>query len=150
MADGAATKVAALFARRGWGSLAPPPSRLLRLTEEGRFVVERSAAFGVCLSYRPMLRRLGEAAFGEAAAVFKHAHGREAWVDRTINVVASGFMHARYFADMTRVLVRRLFDEAPLAEQPRVVADMGCGDGTLLKTARAAASFLSRASQQPL
>ena len=105
-----------------------------------RLVRRSCPAFGVCLSYRPMLRRLGEAAFGDAVTVFKHAHGHEAWVDRTLNVVGSGFMHARYFADMTRVLVRRLFDEAPLAEQPRVVVDMGCGDGTLLKTARATAS----------
>ena len=43
-------------------------------------------------------------------------------------------MHNRYFADMMGSGVRRIFDEMPLAEQPAVVADMGCGDGTLLKT----------------
>jgi hypothetical protein len=35
---------------------------------------------------------------------------------------------------MMDVYVKRIFDETPLPEQPLVVADMGCGDGTLLKT----------------
>ena len=35
---------------------------------------------------------------------------------------------------MMHVFAKWLFDETPLDEQPRVVADMGCGNGTLLKT----------------
>lgn len=55
-------------------------------------------------------------------------------MDRKLNVIGSGFMHNKYFADLTHVFAKRIFDETPLDEQPLVVADMGCGDGTLLKT----------------
>ena len=33
---------------------------------------------------------------------------------------------------MMRVHVQRTFDEVPLEQQPSIVADTGCGDGTLL------------------
>jgi SAM-dependent methyltransferase len=50
-----------------------------------------------------------------------------------MNVLASGFMHQRYFSDMARVQIATTFD-APLSEQPRFIVDMGCGDGRLLLT----------------
>ena len=53
---------------------------------------------------------------------------------RCRNVLASGFMHQRYFTDMATVHLRRTFDEIPLAEQPSHIVDMGCGDGRLLRT----------------
>ena len=77
---------------------------------------------------------LGEATYGQAANVFRYEHEHEAWVDRKLNVIGSGFMHNRYFADMMDVYINRIFHETPLEQQPLVVADMGCGDGTLLKT----------------
>ena len=33
-----------------------------------------------------------------------------------------------------KVYITRIFHDTPLAEQPKLVADMGCGDGTLLQT----------------
>ena len=47
------------------------------------------------------------------------------WVDRVLNVIGSGFMHNRYFADMMNVYVSHIFDAEPLESQPAVVADMG-------------------------
>ena len=81
-----------------------------------------------------MLNLLSEATFGKTSHVFKYEGQHEAWVDRKLNVIGSGFMHNRYFADMMHVHVAALFDDPDLDGQPRVVADMGCGDGTLLKT----------------
>ena len=52
--------------------------------------------------------------FGEASAVFSYEGEHEAWVDRTLNVIGSGFMHNRYFADMMDVHVRAIFDATPL------------------------------------
>jgi len=105
------------------------------LTPAGAFVVERAGTFREAASYRPMLQRLGTALFGDVAQVFTHdAHGHELHVDRTMNVLASGFMHQRYFTDMACVHLRATFDTLPLAEQPAYIVDMGCGDGRLLRT----------------
>ena len=64
----------------------------------------------------------------------RSADGHELHVDRVLNVIGSGYMHKRYFDDMMNVFVHKIFNSEPLSEQPTVVADMGCGDGTLLKT----------------
>ncbi|WP_410633487.1 class I SAM-dependent methyltransferase [Amycolatopsis sp. cmx-4-83] len=53
-------------------------------------------------------------------------------VDRRLNVLASGAAHKSYFATADQ-LVRRLFDEAPPAAQPRAIVDVGCGDGSWLR-----------------
>ena len=131
--ESTAAAVGSFFVSQRWGAY-EHARRLLALNEIGFFLIERCPAFGVCLSYRPMLHQLGEATFGITRNVFKYDGGHEAWVDRKLNVIGSGFMHNRYFNDMMRVHVAGLFNAEPLAKQPRVVADMGCGDGTLLKT----------------
>ena len=132
---GAATagQIGDFFAFQGWGAFDRATS-VLTLSGSGLFIVERCPAFGVCLSYRPMLHQLTAASFGQTSDVFKYDGGHEAWVDRRLNVIGSGFMHNRYFSDMMQVYAKQVFDTTPLAEQPSVVADMGCGDGTLLKT----------------
>ena len=56
--------------------------------------------------------------------------GDELHVDRTLNVVASGFQHGKFFADVDELIID-LFSQ-PLDRQPNYVADMGCGDGTFL------------------
>ena len=110
-------------------------SKRLTFAESGRFFVERSAAFGVCLSYRPMFYQLAMAIYGNPKEVFTYdAEGHEEHVDRVLNVIGSGFMHKRYFDDMMGVFVQKIFDSEPVEQQPTIVADMGCGDGTLLKT----------------
>ena len=124
--------LAASFRRRGM-CVAGLSDGGLQLTESGRFVVQRCGAFGVALSYRPMLRQLETVLFGDVAEVFTHdGEGHEAHVDRTMNVIGSGFMHGKFFDDMMSVHVHRTFDELPLDQQPSIVADTGCGDGTLL------------------
>ena len=124
--------LAASFRRRGM-CVAGLSDGGLQLTESGRFVVQRCGAFGVALSYRPMLRQLETVLFGDVTEVFTHdGEGHEAHVDRTMNVIGSGFMHGKFFDDMMSVHVHRTFDELPLDQQPSIVADTGCGDGTLL------------------
>ena len=131
--DGATLELlAAAFRRRGM--CAPGLSDGgLQLTESGRFVVQRCGEFGVAVSYWPMLRQLDAVLFGDVTEVFRHNdEGHEAHVDRTMNVIASGFMHGKFFDDMMSVHVHHTFDELPLDQQPSIVADTGCGDGTLL------------------
>ena len=130
----AAAAVAAFLAAKGM-ACAQLSGEQLVLSELGKFVLERCGTFREAVSYRPMLRQLETVLFGDVKEVFAHdADGHELHVDRTMNVLASGFMHQRYFTDMARVHLRSIFDESPLAEQPMYVVDMGCGDGRLLRT----------------
>ena len=68
-----------------------------------------------------MLRQLDAVLFGDVADVFTHDdEGHEAHVDRTMNVIASGFMHSKFFDDMMSVHVHYTFDELPLDQQPSI------------------------------
>lgn len=53
-------------------------------------------------------------------------------IDRSLNVRASAAAHTGYFHAASG-LITRMFDELPLPEQPRVILDVGCGDGTWLR-----------------
>jgi SAM-dependent methyltransferase len=52
-------------------------------------------------------------------------------VHRALNVQISAAAHRRYFAD-SEPLFREIFNREPVAEQPRFIADMGCGQGSWL------------------
>jgi myxalamid-type polyketide synthase MxaE and MxaD len=113
------------WARNGGGKPA--------FTDQGRFVLSRALILGTLAAYTPMLRRLEDLLFGNAPRVFaRDASGQERHVDRLLNVASSGFQHEKFFADVDQMLVA-VFDRLPLSEQPRYVADMGCGDGTFLR-----------------
>jgi acyl transferase domain-containing protein/NAD(P)-dependent dehydrogenase (short-subunit alcohol dehydrogenase family)/ubiquinone/menaquinone biosynthesis C-methylase UbiE/acyl carrier protein/ribosomal protein S18 acetylase RimI-like enzyme len=104
-----------------------------RLTDPGAFMFERAMNLAVAESYRPMLRALDRLLFGDAASVFAlDSDGRETHVDRSMNVLSSGFQHDRYFAEVEEILIS-IFSREPFSSQPRYVADMGCGDGTFLR-----------------
>ena len=122
--DGATSELlVASFRRRGM-CVAGLTDGGLQLTESGRFVMQRSRAFGVALAYRPMLRQLETMLFGDATGGFTH--------DDEAHFVGSGFMHGKFFDDMMNVHVRHTFDELSLDQQPSIVADTRCHDGTLL------------------
>ena len=96
-------------------------------------MIERSLITATVASYRPMLMNIAEVIFGNCAAVFQRdAAGHETHVDRTLNVMGSGFQHERYFDQMEEAILA-VFNREPYEDQPRYVADMGCGDGTLLR-----------------
>ncbi|MGY6235982.1 type I polyketide synthase [Burkholderia ambifaria] len=117
------------LAARQW--LAPADG--LRLNERGRHLCERALTMGVTASYRPMLMALPELIGGDPRRVLtRDADGHETYVDRTLNVIGSGFQHGKYFNDMADLVVE-LFDREPLDAQPRYIVDMGCGDGALLR-----------------
>jgi len=103
------------------------------LTDVGRTILDRIPITGTVASYRPMLARMDDLLFGDADSLFQRDEsGHETHLDRTLNVASSGFQHDRYFADLEEIVVA-IFNRPPLDDQPRYVADMGCGDGTLLK-----------------
>ncbi len=119
-----------LFVALGW---AGREGEAFVLTDVGRFILDRALILGTLAAYTPMLSRMPTLLFGDAAKVFdRDEAGQERHVDRTLNVASSGFQHDRYFADVDEMLIA-IFDRSPLSEQPRYVADMGCGDGTFLR-----------------
>lgn len=85
---------------------------------------------GMVGSYLPLFARLSDLYGGKL--VVANDDGAPEWhVNRSLNVVASGAAHSRYFADADQMFLE-VFDRTPLDNQPRFVADMGCGDGTWL------------------
>lgn len=118
-----------LFATLGW------LDEQSRWTPGGRHARDYAPHFGIVGSYFPMLSRLPELFAGEitlaANATAPDADSTEWHVNRHLNVLASAAAHGRYFADADAVIAG-LFDREPVSEQPRFIADMGCGDGSWL------------------
>jgi SAM-dependent methyltransferase len=104
------------------------------LTAAGKFMFNRALIGGVAASYRPLLSRIDELMFGDAASVIASAsEGHEEHIDRQLNVRSSGFQHEIFFNDMDKVIVDLFQHDWAASGAPAYVADMGCGDGTLLK-----------------
>ena len=132
----ARAEIVTLLAGKGWLDYADRPLSKGGpiLNEAGRFMIDRSLITATVASYRPMLTNIAEVIFGNCVDVFRRdAAGHETHVDRTLNVVGSGFQHERYFDQMEEAILA-VFNREPYEDQPRYVADMGCGDGTLLRT----------------
>lgn len=130
LSDSVREELYELFASLGW---AHQKEGRFYLTDVGRFIVDRALITGVTASYTPMLCRMTDVLFGNCQAVFRRdASGQESHIERTLNVVASGFQHEKYFADVEDIILS-IFNRLPIEEQPKYVVDMGCGDGTLLK-----------------
>ena len=119
-----------LFVNKGW---AHSEKGKLSLTSVGQFMLDRALITGVTASYTPMLLQMPELLFGSHHTVFQRGEfGGESHIDRTLNVLASGFQHDKYFTQVDEIILT-IFNRLPFAEQPKYVADMGCGDGSLLK-----------------
>lgn len=116
---------------KGWGAAQPDGGFLLN--RAGSYLAERIMNVGVAASYRPMCDMASELLFGRFDAVFAlDEEGHERHVDRTLNVQGSGFQHDKYFQALSETIAP-LFDDEDFARQPRYIADMGCGDGALLR-----------------
>lgn len=119
-----------LLTARGWAKMYGPDPQL---TDAGKFLFNRISSAGTVLSYRPMLVRIDEVIFSNCQNVFaRDEEGNECHLDRTLNVVSSGFQHEQFFAEVVE-LILDLFADTPLGEQPAYIMDTGCGDGSLLR-----------------
>ncbi len=103
-----------------------------RFTDKGLFFAKRASAYGVTVSYQPMFRKVEDLIFGNANALWEVPEGSpEIHVDRAMNVWGSGGAHSTYFRKIDEVIID-LFNR-PIEEQPKGIADMGCGNGAFLK-----------------
>lgn len=102
-----------------------------QFTKKGLFFAKRASAYGVTVSYIPTLRKLDELIFGDPLAAKKAGDGsKEGHVDRAMNVWGSGGAHTTYFKVVDTIIIA-IFNR-PLAQQPKGVLDMGCGNGAFL------------------
>ncbi|WP_298424300.1 class I SAM-dependent methyltransferase [uncultured Kordia sp.] len=102
------------------------------LTKKGTFLFTKSYAYGVTVSYTPIMRHMETYLTGDFLPFFQQDRlGNEQHVFRGINVWGSGGSHATYFNKFDAVLVD-IFNK-PLAEQPKGIIDVGCGNGALLE-----------------
>ncbi len=122
-------KILDFFAYLGWFE---KRGATYRFTEKGLFLAQRASAYGVTVSYLPTFRQVDELIFGNPEILWNTAPGgAELHVDREMNVWGSGGAHATYFKKLDEIVVE-LFNR-PIEEQPRGIADMGCGNGALLE-----------------
>src|SRR5260370_42388150 len=83
-----------LFVARGW---ADQSAEALYVNRAGRFVIDRIPVTAATASYRPMFASSQELLFGDAVGVFAlDPAGAERHLDRTLNVIGSGFQHEKY------------------------------------------------------
>ena len=101
------------------------------INEEGRFYMERCGAYGVTFSYLPMLLKLDDIIFNKQNFIWeRNIDNSEKHVMRTMNVWGSGKAHKAYFKKIDKI-VTDIFN-APIENQPKGIADLGCGDGAML------------------
>jgi len=102
-----------------------------QFTDKGLFFAKRAAAYGVTVSYIPTFRKLDELIFGNPTLLRDPNLAEEQHVDRAMNVWGSGGAHGVYFKVIDEIIVE-LFNR-PIAEQPKGILDMGCGNGAFLQ-----------------
>ena len=103
-----------------------------RFTPKGLFYAKRATAYGVTVSYLPMFRKANDLLFGNPSVLREVPAGSpELHVDREMNVWGSGGAHGSYFKKVDEIIIS-LFNK-PIAEQPKGIVDMGCGNGAYLQ-----------------
>ncbi|WP_428243749.1 SDR family NAD(P)-dependent oxidoreductase [Gynuella sp.] len=118
-----------IFHDRGW---LEPDDGDWQVTGIGEFVARRIFITASVASYLPMYSQIDAVIFGDCQEVFsRDSEGHEKHVDRSLNVLGSGFQHQKFFSELESI-VSTLFNHQPVSEQPRYIADMGCGDGQML------------------
>ena len=103
-----------------------------QFTEAGLFFAKRASAYGVTVSYLPMLKNIETLLFGNPNKLRDIAQNEtEIHVNREMNVWGSGGAHTTYFKVIDEIIID-LFNR-PIAEQPKGILDMGCGNGAFLQ-----------------
>jgi len=120
-----------LFVAKGWGE---EKRNSVSVSPAGAYLIDRLMNAGTVMSYAPMLSKMDALLYGDSDSVFTRDEetGHENHIERTLNVVASGFQHEKYFKDIEKTILS-IFDTHDFLTQPNYIADMGCGDGSLLK-----------------
>jgi hypothetical protein len=136
---------AQILARQGWAQISEDQSSQARaeFTAAGRVAAALATQYRYPMIYLPLLRQVPELIFGPARASGAGSHREgpgdagspaETHLDRELDVRFSGDVFASVCRTPFLDTALPLFDAEPIAAQPGLVVDMGCGDGTMLVT----------------
>jgi hypothetical protein len=120
---GIAARVLALV---GW---AESDGDSARLTAAGRLAVAMARQYRYPMVYLPLLRSVPGLIFGDPVVTEDDTH-----LDRDLDISFSGEVFAATCRAPFLETALPVFRREPLASQPALVVDVGCGDGTLLET----------------
>ena len=134
-----------ILARQGWAQISEDRSSEDRaeFTAAGRVAAALATQYRYPMIYLPLLRQVPELIFGPARASGAGSRSEgpgdaespaETHLDRELDVRFSGDVFASVCRTPFLDTALPLFDAAPIAAQPGLVVDMGCGDGTMLVT----------------
>jgi SAM-dependent methyltransferase len=126
---------AQILALQGWVQLSDDRAEF---TAAGRVAAALATQYRYPMIYLPLLRQVPELIFGPARVSRAGPHDAEGpgetHLDRELDVRFSGDVFASVCRTPFLDTALPLFDAEPIAAQPGLVADMGCGDGTMLVT----------------
>jgi SAM-dependent methyltransferase len=134
---------AQILALQGWAQITEDRAEF---TAAGRVAAALATQYRYPMIYLPLLRQVPELIFGRASAsaagpARASAAGPhdaespgETHLDRELDVRFSGDVFASVCRTPFLDTALPLFDAEPIAAQPGLVVDMGCGDGTMLVT----------------
>jgi SAM-dependent methyltransferase len=117
-----------LLAAQGW---IVREGKQTYLTPRGAYAARIATSYGVTVSYLPLFQVVDTLLFGNPRIARIDETGSELLVNRGMNVWGSGGAHSTYFKKVDEIVIE-IFNR-PLAQQPKGICDMGCGDGTLLE-----------------
>ena len=109
------------------------------LTEKGSYLLSKTYAYGVtdsymrtfiCLNYLCCTPNKGFYSGIYSPSIDPSSGSHERHVNRALNVWGSGKSHTTYFKYIDSYIIE-MFNK-PIEEQPKGIADMGCGDGSFL------------------
>ncbi len=126
---------AQILERQGWAQISGDRAEF---TAAGRVAAALATQYRYPMIYLPLLRQVPELIFGPARALAsqprqEQSHA-ETHLDRELDVRFSGDVFASVCRTPFLETALPLFDAEPIAAQPGLVVDMGCGDGTMLVT----------------
>jgi hypothetical protein len=122
---------AEILARQGW-------VRAGRPTAAGELALAMARQYRYPIVYLPLLRGVPGLIFGDPSSAGPAGQEDETHLDRSLDIRFSGEVFAATCRAPFLDVALPLFDREPLAAQPALVVDTGCGDGTLLETLYAA------------
>jgi SAM-dependent methyltransferase len=126
---------AQILALQGWAQITEDRAEF---TAAGRVAAALATQYRYPMIYLPLLRQVPELISGPASASGAGLHDAaspgETHLDRELDVRFSGDVFASVCRTPFLDTALPLFDAEPIAAQPGLVVDMGCGDGTMLVT----------------
>ena len=126
---------AEILARQGW---VRTDGDAVRLTAAGQMAVTLARQYRYPMVYLPLLRSVPELIFGDPASAGAAGQEEDTHLDRDLDIRFSGEVFAAICRAPFLDVALPLFGRERLADQPALVVDTGCGDGTLLETLYAA------------